>query len=182
MHGVDSLGRTSPLIVGTTLWAMADDPGNPPKETELSGPALSSGERKRVGLLVEDNLADVLLVQDAIEYHNLPVELHVVDDGDAACQFFERAEIDPDAPCPEFLLLDLNLPKRSGKEVLQRVRQSEKCKHVPVLIITSSDLSKDREELSALGANRYFRKPSNYEGFLKVGEVLKELLRNDRLN
>ena len=85
VHGVDSLTRTSPLIAGTTLWVMADDPGNPPKETLLSGPALPSGETKSVGLLVEDNLADVLLVQDAIEYYNLPVELYVIDDGDAAC-------------------------------------------------------------------------------------------------
>ena len=101
----------------------------------------------------------------------------VVDDGELACEFVARAENDPEIPCPDLLLLDLNLPKRSGKEVLHCVRQSNKCKDVPVLIITSSDLSKDRDELEILGANRYFRKPSSYEQFLKIGEILKDILK-----
>ena len=131
---------------------------------------------RRIALLAEDNLADVLLIQEAIELHAVPIDLHVVEDGEKALEFIERAENDPDFPCPDVLLLDLNLPKRSGKEVLQRVRQSEKCKDILVLIITSSDLSKDREDLAGLGANHYFRKPTSYEQFLKVGEVLKALL------
>lgn len=106
----------------------------------------------------------------------------MVNDGEKACEFIDKVESDPNAGCPEFLLLDLNLPKRSGKEVLQHARRSGKCKHIPVLVITSSDLPKDRAELSALGANRYFRKPASYEQFLKVGEILKELLQNDAVN
>jgi CheY-like chemotaxis protein len=118
-------------------------------------------ERRLVALLVEDNRADVFLVQQAIQIHQLELDLHVVSDGDQACEFIERAENDLEpAPCPELVLLDLNLPRRSAKEVLKRLRQSPRCSTVPVVIITSSDLSNDRKELFALGANRYFRKPS----------------------
>jgi CheY-like chemotaxis protein len=132
---------------------------------------------KTVALLAEDNHADVLLVQEAIELHSVPIDLHIVNDGDQAVKFIERADTDPEAPCPELLILDLNLPKRDGQEVLHRVRASGKCRDIPVLILTSSQLSKDRDELSKLGANRYFRKPSSYDQFMKVGEVVKEILK-----
>jgi CheY-like chemotaxis protein len=138
--------------------------------------SVHKGEPKKIGLLVEDNNADVLLIQDAIEHYGLSVELYVVDDGDKAFRFIEHAETVPGAPCPDFLLVDLNLPKRSGKEVLQRVRQSAKCGHIPVLILSSSDLSRDRADLSALGASGYFRKVSDYDEFLKVGAILKLVL------
>jgi CheY-like chemotaxis protein len=132
-------------------------------------------------LLIEDNRADALLVQEAIELHELPIELHVVEDGEQAFQFMERADADPEAPCPDIVLLDLNLPKRHGKEVLRRVRGSSRCGNVPVLIITSSNLSTERDELAKLGANRYFRKPFAYDQFMKVGEVLKEILNDSKV-
>jgi chemotaxis family two-component system response regulator Rcp1 len=139
-------------------------------------------EKRVVALLVEDNRADVFLIQEAIDLHRLPLDLHVVRDGEQAYEFIEMAENDPEHfPRPDIVILDLNLPRRSGKEVLKRLRQSERCSTVPVVIVTSSDLSNDRRELSALGANRYFRKPSSYEEFLKVGEVLKELLEEQKL-
>lgn len=127
-------------------------------------------------LLVEDNPADVLLVEEAIATYKLPVELSVADDGEKAIAFIEEAEQDQAAPCPEMLLLDLNLPKCSGLEVLRRVRQSERCKHVPVLILTSSDSPRDRAETAQLGADRYFKKPANYDEFLRVGEAVGDLL------
>ncbi len=135
-----------------------------------------------LALLVEDNRADALLVQEAIAFHGLPIELHVVEDGEQAFQFIERTDDDPDAPVPGVVLLDLNLPKRHGKEVLQSVRASRRCRNTPVLIITSSDLSVDRDELAGLGANRYFRKPFSYDEFMKVGEVLKEILKDAKIH
>lgn len=135
-----------------------------------------------LALLVEDNRADALLVQEAIAFHQLPVELHVVEDREQAFQFIERADDDPDAPAPDVVLLDLNLPKRHGKEVLQSVRASRRCWNTPVLIITSSDLSVERDELARLGANRYFRKPFSYDEFMKVGEVLKEILKDAKIH
>lgn len=127
-------------------------------------------------LLVEDNAADAMLVEEAIQMHDVPVDLHIVVDGEEAIAFIERAERDPQSPCPDMVLLDLNLPKRSGTDVLQRIRGSERCKHVPVVILTSSDSPKDREDASRLGADRYFRKPTDYDGYMKVGTVLNEIL------
>jgi chemotaxis family two-component system response regulator Rcp1 len=126
-------------------------------------------------LLAEDNLPDALLVREVVRLGNLPLDVHVAPDGQQAIEFIEQAEQDPDAPCPHFLLLDLNLPKRDGFEVLRRLRASDKCKAVPVIIITSSDSPSDVSQAAALGAG-YFRKPPSYEEFLKLGDVLKKLL------
>jgi len=79
-------------------------------------------------------------------------------------------------PCPALVVLDLNLPRKTGAEVLRRIRGSASCRTVPVAICSSSDAAKDKEEASQLGANRYIRKPSNVEGFLHIGAVLKSLL------
>ena len=132
--------------------------------------------RKVVALLAEDNRADALIVEEAISLYGLPIELHVVEDGEKAFKFIDRAENDPQFPCPELLLLDLNLPKRSGLEVLERLRASPLCSDIPVLVITSSNSAKDRKEISRLGASGYFQKPASYDAFLKVGEALKNLL------
>ena len=128
-------------------------------------------------LLAEDNRPDVLLVREAIQMEDLPLELYVAPDGQAAIDFIAQAESSPEAPCPHLLLLDLNLPKRDGFEVLRRLRASEKCKDIPVLIITSSDSPSDQGQAAALGA-RYFRKPPSYDEFLKLGEVLRQLLQD----
>jgi chemotaxis family two-component system response regulator Rcp1 len=108
-------------------------------------------------LLAEDNLPDALLVREAIRRENLPIDLHIVSDGQQAIEFIERAENDNDAPCPQCMLLDLNLPKVEGFEILRRVRASEKCGAIPVVVITSSDSPSDRSQAAALGAG-YFRR------------------------
>jgi chemotaxis family two-component system response regulator Rcp1 len=126
-------------------------------------------------LLAEDNLPDALLVREAIRMENLPLEVHIAADGEQAIEFIARAEKDTEAPCPHFLLLDLNLPKVDGFEVLRRLRASNKCKSIPVLIITSSDSPGDRSQAASLGAG-YFRKPPSYDEFLKLGAVLRRLL------
>jgi len=111
---------------------------------------------------------------------NLPVDLHIVPDGQLAIEFITRAETDPDAPCPDLLLLDLNLPKRDGFEVLQRLRRSERCRAIPVLVMTSSSSPKDLSRAAELDAS-YFRKPPSYDEFLKLGVVLRQLLKDNRL-
>jgi CheY-like chemotaxis protein len=162
---------------GTSLWSLAEEhTGCEPVDSSEQEIQPRPRARKWIGLLVEDNLPDVMVVEDAISQHQVPVELYIVDDGEKACEFIDRAANDPEAPRLEFLLLDLNLPKRSGIEVLHHLRNRSQFRDIPVLIITSSDLSRDRDRFAELGANRYFRKPPDYEKFLKVGEVLKELL------
>jgi CheY-like chemotaxis protein len=132
---------------------------------------------KPLVLVVEDNRADVFLVERAVESCNLAVNLQVVEDGEEALKYLERAESDGSAPCPSVMLLDLNLPRRSGREILQWVRQAKRCQNVPVIILTSSNSPEDRRETAALGATRYFRKPTSYQEFLKIGEILGEVLK-----
>ncbi len=117
-------------------------------------------------------------MREAIRMENLPLEIHVAPDGQQAIEFIARAENDPDAPHPQLLLLDLNLPKVDGFEVLRRLRASEKFKTIPVLIVSSSDAPGDRSRAAEYGAG-YFRKPPNYEEFLKLGGVLKQLLKDN---
>jgi CheY-like chemotaxis protein len=139
-------------------------------------PEQALSERHFQLLVCEDNRADVLLVRQAIALYKVPVYIHVTSNGDAAVDFIARAEEGLGAPTPEIVLLDLNLPKRSGSEVLERIRASSKFKNIPVIIFTSSDSPLDKAQTTTLGATRYFLKPATYDEFLKIGEVLKELL------
>jgi CheY-like chemotaxis protein len=125
--------------------------------------------------VAEDNLPDTVLVREAIRMEKLPLDVHIASDGQKAIDFITRADNDPNAPCPHLFLVDLNLPKRDGFEVLRRLRASPKCKDIPVLIMTSSNSPADQSRAAELGA-RYFRKPPNYDEFLKLGGLLKELL------
>lgn len=131
-------------------------------------------------LLAEDNLPDALLVREAIKMQDLPINVHVASDGQRAMDFIDQADKDQDAPCPHVLLLDINLPKADGFEVLRRLRESKRCGNVPVLMISSSDSPLDRNQASQLGAG-YFRKPPSYDEFLKLGDVLKKLLEDNGL-
>jgi len=165
--------------LATGIWCMASSPGPDPTTVHAPEKNANAGSSRRViALLAEDNRADALIIQEAIEVYGLPVDLHTVEDGQKAFDFIQSAEDDSNAPCPQVLILDLNLPKRTGKEVLQRVRRSAKCKDIPVLIITSSDSPQDRTEVADLGANHYFRKPSSYDEYLMVGEVLRNILQH----
>ena len=159
---------------------MADESGsNPPRRRSnlllhRPGTALREPVRPPLNLLLaEDNLPDALLVREAIRMENLPLEVHIAPDGERAIEFIAAAERDPNAPCPHILLLDLNLPKIDGFEVLRRIRASDKCKDLPVLVVTSSDSPADRSTARQLGAG-YFRKPVTYDEFVKIGAVLKE--------
>lgn len=115
-------------------------------------------------------------MREVIRTENLPVELHIATDGQQAIEFIVKAEKNPDVPCPHLLLLDLNLPKVDGFDVLRRLRASDKCRAIPVLIVTSSDSPGDRSQASKLGAG-YFRKPPSFDEFLKLGDVLKQMLK-----
>ena len=101
--------------------------------------------RTRLTLLIaEDNPTDVLLVKEAIKHYELPFDTFVVDDGEKALEFIARREEDAAAPVPDIILLDLNLPKRNGVEVLRRLRESPKSANAAIVVFTSSDASEDR--------------------------------------
>jgi chemotaxis family two-component system response regulator Rcp1 len=127
-------------------------------------------------LLIEDNPADVFLVEEAIKAEDLSYCLTHAADGERAILLLRQLEDDESLPCPALVLLDLNLPRKSGDEVLERLRASERCKNIPVIVLTSSDSASDREKAQRLGANAYFRKPSDLDEFLKLGAVVKKIL------
>jgi CheY-like chemotaxis protein len=134
-----------------------------------------AGERVQI-LLAEDNGADVVLIREALKGLKRGHDLVVVQDGEKAIDLIERIDQQELAPCPSLLLLDLNLPRRSGTEVLQRLRQSPKCGGIPVIVLTSSEAPRDRESAKQLRADCYFRKPSDLTEFMKIREVVEALL------
>lgn len=127
-------------------------------------------------LLVEDNPADVFLVSEALEHHRVPVQLLIASDGEAACRYFQCLAEDDRIPTPELVLLDLNLPRRPGWEVLAGIRSGARCNDVPVVILTSSNSAQDRGETSRLGADFYFQKPTSYYEFLEIGAIVNRVL------
>jgi two-component system, chemotaxis family, response regulator Rcp1 len=127
-------------------------------------------------LIVDDNESDVFLIQEAMEATRLPLTLHIANDGEQAIRFFDRVDGHADMPCPALVILDINLPKRHGGEVLKHMRQSRKCADALVLVVSTSDSAKDREQMTSLGANGYFRKPSRYDEFMKLGDIVRGLL------
>jgi DNA-binding response OmpR family regulator len=134
-----------------------------------------AGELRHI-LIVEDNVADVLLIRHAIKAANIHAHLHVINDGEQAIRFFDQLDGDHAAPCPALVILDINLPKKQGGEVLQHMRKSRRSADSLVIAVSTSDSARDREDMTKLGANSYFRKPSEYVNFMKLGNVIKELL------
>jgi DNA-binding response OmpR family regulator len=116
-----------------------------------------------------------LLVREAIKLEKLPLQVYIVADGESAVNFIAAAENDTNAPFPHLVLLDLNLPKVDGLDVLRRIRASDKFSAIPVLVVTSSDSPSDRGGAAKLGAG-YFQKPVSYDEFVKVGPVLRQIL------
>jgi two-component system, chemotaxis family, response regulator Rcp1 len=126
-------------------------------------------------LLAEDNPGDVLLIQEALSLRFTGVEVSVWEDGEQMMEIIELLE-NGGAASPDVVLLDLNLPRITGDEVLERLRRSPTCGKVPVIVITSSDSPRDRQSATRLGADRYFRKPTDYDEFMKLGELVEAVL------
>lgn len=126
--------------------------------------------------LAEDNKADVFLVRQALQAHQIEHELHVVSDGADAINYVLQMGRAENIPCPDLLLLDLNLPSADGPKILGEFRKHSTCSLTPVIIITSSDAPKDRARVAALGISYYFRKPMDLDEFMKLGAVVLKVL------
>jgi two-component system, chemotaxis family, response regulator Rcp1 len=126
-------------------------------------------------LLAEDNPGDVYLVREALVLEKLEFELLVQSDGEQMYDFIRRID-EGAAPCPDVVLLDLNLPRHSGASLLRRMRESPLCSRVPIIIVTSSASPQDRETATRLGASSYFQKPSDFEEFMRLGAVVRQVL------
>jgi chemotaxis family two-component system response regulator Rcp1 len=118
----------------------------------------------------------LFLIRQAISAAQVNAAVAVVNDGHQAVEFIDKADAGQAVFCPDLVLLDLNLPKKDGLEVLRHMRNSFACKNTLVLVVTSSDSAGDREAAKALGINGYFRKPSAYAEFMKLGPMIRELL------
>ena len=124
-------------------------------------------------VLVEDDPADVYLLEKTLQQLQINYDLTRYDDGEEAL----KALASDDCPVPDLILLDLNLPRREGFDVLRSVRSKPRLSGVPVGILTASDAAKDRHRIALIGAERYIHKPPTLEEFLdQVGLAINELL------
>ena len=115
-------------------------------------------------LLVEDDPGDVVMIQEVFT-DALPARLDVVGDGDAALAFLRREAPYADAARPDLVLLDLNLPRRDGREVLAAIKTDSALEHIPVVVLTTTDDKVEIQRCYDLGCNVYITKPVNYESF-----------------
>jgi CheY-like chemotaxis protein len=119
-------------------------------------------------LLVEDDAGDVLMTREAFEHYKIRNTLHVVTDGEQAVQFVRREGEFADAPRPGLIMLDLNLPRRDGLEVLAEIKADPELRLIPVVILTTSQAEEDIVRSYALHANAYVTKPVDFERFIEV--------------
>jgi CheY-like chemotaxis protein len=130
-------------------------------------------ERKLSVILAEDNPGDVFLVRRALDAQNLNYDLVLARDGEQAIHLLNEAAAGQRTI--DLLLVDLNLPRHDGAEVLRSMRQHENMKDIPVIVLTSSDSPLDHERCMQLGAAKYFHKPSNLAEYMQLGIIAKGL-------
>jgi two-component system, chemotaxis family, response regulator Rcp1 len=123
---------------------------------------------------VEDNPADVRLTREALREARVLNSLHVVEDGVEALDFLRKRGRHANSPTPDLILLDLNLPKKDGREVLAEIKQDENWKCIPVVVLTTSSTEEDIIRSYNLHANAYVTKPVDLKQFLEVIRVLEE--------
>ena len=119
-------------------------------------------------LLVEDNPGDVRLTQEALRETKLRIELNVAENGEAAIDFLRQKGQHAQAPRPDLILLDLNLPLKNGMEVLSEIKTDPDLKRIPVVILTTSQAEEDIIKAYNLNANCYVTKPVDMDQFIKV--------------
>ncbi len=119
-------------------------------------------------LLVEDDEGDVLMTREAFEHHKLRNQLHVVPDGVEAIAFLRQEGEHAGAPRPGLILLDLNLPRKDGREVLEEIKSDETLRSIPVVVLTTSQAEEDILRSYNLHANAYVAKPVDFERFIDV--------------
>ena len=125
-------------------------------------------------LLVEDNIGDIRLTEEALKESNLIVNLHVARDGMEAMEFLLGEGGHDNAPTPDLILLDLNLPRTDGREVLQEIKNDADLKRIPVVVLTTSEAESDIITTYGFHANCYINKPVDMDQFIKIVQMLEE--------
>jgi len=125
-------------------------------------------------LLVEDNPADILLTAEALREGNTSHELNAVNDGTEAVAYLRREGNYAEATRPDIILLDINLPKKNGFEVLAEIKEDPELKRIPVIILTTSSAKQDIRKAYDLHANCYINKPVDLNDFLKIARSIED--------
>jgi CheY-like chemotaxis protein len=119
-------------------------------------------------LLVEDDPGDVLLIQEAFEFNKVHNNLNIARDGEQALAYLRREGEYADAPRPDLVLLDLNLPRKDGREVLQEVKSDDDLRTIPIVVLTTSEAEEDVLRSYQLHANAYVTKPVDFDRFVSI--------------
>lgn len=119
-------------------------------------------------LLAEDNPGDVMLTKKALKQGKLANNLHVVTDGVETLQFLRQEGEYADEPRPDLVLLDLNMPRKDGQEVLEELQDDPDLRRIPVVVLTSSESEEDIARSYELNANAYLTKPVDFDGFIDI--------------
>jgi CheY-like chemotaxis protein len=125
-------------------------------------------------LLVEDDPGDILMTQEAFEEHKVRNTLNVVSDGEEALAYLRQEGKYAEAPRPDLVLLDLNLPRVDGREVLAKIKEDENLRSIPVVVLTTSQADEDILRSYSLHANAYVTKPVDFERFITVVRQIDE--------
>ena len=123
-------------------------------------------------LLVEDSPSDAGLTQAALKNAGVSINVHLVEDGEEAMRFLNRSHGYTDVPRPDFILLDLNMPKKDGREVLADIRSNESLESIPVIVLTTSGAPEDVAQSYKLKANCYVQKPVDLTEFMSAIKAL----------
>lgn len=126
-------------------------------------------------VLAEDNPADALLIREALREHDIHCDLHIVSDGESALALIEGLDLGSKLPCPDLVLLDVNLPKCDGFQVLDALRASRRCGQTPVVVLGSPDLNVRQHVAQKDLETRYFPKPISLDKFMELGAVVKDV-------
>ena len=125
-------------------------------------------------LLVEDDPGDVVLIKEAFEFNKVHNALHIVSDGVDALDFLHRRNGHEGAPRPDLVLLDLNLPRKDGREVLAEVKADKDLRTIPIVVLTTSEAEEDILRSYDLHANAYVTKPVDFDRFIEVVRQIDE--------
>jgi two-component system, chemotaxis family, response regulator Rcp1 len=144
----------------------AHDPFIPPQQLEI--------------LLVEDNSGDVRLMREALKEGDVYAKLHVVRDGEQALSFLRHETPHESSPQPQLVLLDLNLPRKDGREVLSEMKKDKTLQDIPVVVLSNSSRAEDIRRAYDMNAFRYVTKPSDMKSLIELGKSLERISRSAR--
>jgi two-component system, chemotaxis family, response regulator Rcp1 len=145
-----------------------------PETSETAGSVNKTQNSKAHVLLIEDNSGDVRLMQEAFRQNKISADLNVAGDGVEALSFLQRQGPYKNAPRPDLILLDLNLPKKDGRELLAEIKKDELLKRIPVVVLTTSRAEQDVMISYNLHANCFITKPTGFQQLVEVVRSIKE--------